>query len=170
MSCYAQWTLETAIGNLGREIRQDRDLYANLTQRAILRAQVNSLKARFPGVKIELEPQGMSALTNRKRVFDSAPGYMFIPRREEDPSPLSDDELHALMIYWEEQGWPNKEQWPNLVCRWAKVQLPNGQTARSVWFESRASMKLRRTSCVEVLFPFSTLLSPYYKHHADQVS
>ncbi len=27
LACYAQWTLETAIGNLGREIRQDRDLY-----------------------------------------------------------------------------------------------------------------------------------------------
>ena len=34
--CYAQWTLETAIGNLGREIRQDRDTFANLTQRAVL--------------------------------------------------------------------------------------------------------------------------------------
>ena len=32
LSCYAQWTLETAIGNLGQEIRQDQDLYANLTQ------------------------------------------------------------------------------------------------------------------------------------------
>lgn len=26
LACYAQWTLETAIGNLGREIRQDRDM------------------------------------------------------------------------------------------------------------------------------------------------
>jgi hypothetical protein len=32
LSCYAQWTLETAIGNLKWEIRQDRDQFANLTQ------------------------------------------------------------------------------------------------------------------------------------------
>ncbi|KAF8264362.1 hypothetical protein EI94DRAFT_1441586, partial [Lactarius quietus] len=50
LSCYAQWTLETAIGNLGQEIRQDHDLYANLMQRAILRAQINALKARYPRI------------------------------------------------------------------------------------------------------------------------
>ena len=32
LACYAQWTLETAIGNLGHEICQDCDLFANLTQ------------------------------------------------------------------------------------------------------------------------------------------
>ncbi|KAF8228365.1 hypothetical protein L208DRAFT_1291898 [Tricholoma matsutake] len=26
-ACYAQWTMETAIGNLGREIRQDKDFF-----------------------------------------------------------------------------------------------------------------------------------------------
>ena len=43
LACYVQWTLETAIGNLDREIRQDRDIFTNLTQRAVIRAQVNSL-------------------------------------------------------------------------------------------------------------------------------
>lgn len=36
LSCYAQWTLEAAIGNLGQEIQQDQDLHANLTQQAII--------------------------------------------------------------------------------------------------------------------------------------
>jgi hypothetical protein len=36
LACYAQWTLETAIRNLGREIRQDCDQFANLTQRAVV--------------------------------------------------------------------------------------------------------------------------------------
>ena len=54
LACYAQWTLETAIGNLGQEIRQDRDLFANLSQRATLRAQINSIRARFPGVQLEI--------------------------------------------------------------------------------------------------------------------
>jgi hypothetical protein len=30
LSCYSQWAIETAIGNLGEEIRQDRDPYANI--------------------------------------------------------------------------------------------------------------------------------------------
>lgn len=30
LACYAQWTMETAIGNLGKEIRQDKDPYRNL--------------------------------------------------------------------------------------------------------------------------------------------
>jgi hypothetical protein len=53
LSCYAQWTLETTIGNLGCEICQDRDLYANLTQQVMLCAQTNALWACFPGVKLE---------------------------------------------------------------------------------------------------------------------
>jgi hypothetical protein len=95
LSCYARWTLETAIGNLGREIRQDRDLYANLTQRAILRAQINSLRARFPGVKLEFTCQ--RAAPHRTRDFDSAPGYLFHPRAEKIPGPIGEYELNVLM-------------------------------------------------------------------------
>ncbi|KAH8987487.1 hypothetical protein EDB86DRAFT_2808878 [Lactarius hatsudake] len=150
LACYAQWTLETAIGNLGREIRQDRDLFANLTQRAIIRAQVNSLQARYPRIKIEVYSRGGSSLPNNAYVFEEAPGYALLPRHEECPAPLSDEELEALMIYWRSQDWPIQRSWPNAVCRWAKLCLPNGQRARSVWFESKVSGPLRRTSCVEV--------------------
>src|ERR1700761_9346991 len=80
LSCYAQWTLETAIGNLGREIRQDRDLYANLTHRAVLRAQVNSLQARFPGVKLDYGVRRVAS--HRTHEFDNAPNYIFHPRME----------------------------------------------------------------------------------------
>ena len=55
LACYAQWTLETAIGNLGCEIRQDRDMFANLAQCAVLRAQTNSLQACFPSIQLEFE-------------------------------------------------------------------------------------------------------------------
>ena len=34
LACYAQWTLETTIGNLGWEIWQDHNLFVNLAQRA----------------------------------------------------------------------------------------------------------------------------------------
>ena len=108
LSCYAQWTLETAIGNLGQEIRQDRDLYANLTQRAIIRAQVNVLQARYPRIKIGVNSRSTSSLPNNACIFESAPGYGLIPRCEEYPMPLLDDELSALMAYWQHMGWPNQ--------------------------------------------------------------
>ena len=51
-TCYAQWTMEMAIGNLGEEIHQDHDPYANITQRGLLPMQTNSLLAMMPDVLI----------------------------------------------------------------------------------------------------------------------
>ena len=148
LACYAQWTLETAIGNLGHEIRQDRDLFANLTQRAVMRAQVNSLCACFP--QIEFDIGRRSSQSSHRCEFEGS--FVFLPCCEDNPSPLSDDELLAFKAYWSSQSWPNIDNWPNAVCRWAKLQLPNGQKARSVWYESCVNMKLRQASCVEVSF------------------
>ena len=151
MACYAQWTLETAIGNLGREIRQDRDLFANLAQRAVLRAQTNSLQARFPDIDLDFEDNDASPSPANARVFDGYNGYTFLPRYERYPSPIVEDaERVALMRYWDTQNWPNKDTWPHTICRWAKLQLPNGQKARSIWYETSVTTNLRRSSCVEV--------------------
>src|SRR6266702_6454966 len=109
LTCYAQWTLETAIGNLGCEIRQDRDLYANLTQWAILRAQVNSLQARFPRIRLEIRGRHGMSLPRGACKFEGCKGYTLLHRCEEYPTPLSEDELVALMSYWNRQGWPNQD-------------------------------------------------------------
>ena len=114
--CYAQWTLETAIGNLGREIRQDRDLYANLTQRAVLRAQVNSLRARFPEVKLEFQDPSSSAVSGNACVFEGYDGFIMLPRRQVHPMPLDADELTVFQIYWDTQGWPARNNWQGVVC------------------------------------------------------
>ena len=50
---YAQWTLKTAIGNLGHEIQQDQDMFVNLTLWAVIQAQINLLCAQFPQVWFE---------------------------------------------------------------------------------------------------------------------
>jgi hypothetical protein len=150
LACYAQWTLETAIGNLGREIRQDRDIFANLTQRAILRAQLNSLQARFPGIRLDLQEQREPSLPNGALEFEGCTGYALLPRCEECPVPLLDDEAIALEDYWLAQGWPTWDSWSKAICRWSRARLPNGQTARSVWQESRITTSVRRVLCVEV--------------------
>ena len=161
LSCYAQWTLETAIGNLGREIRQDRDIYTNLTQRAVLRAQLNSVRARFPQVQLEFGDPLSLFVSGNARTFDGYDGYVLLPRREVHPTLLEEDELEALTDYWRLQGWPMQDSWPNAVCRWAKLQLPNGQKARSIWFESTVTTSVRQASCVEVGIVFVLFITVY---------
>jgi hypothetical protein len=50
--CYAQWTMERTIGNLGQEIRQPSNPYANISQEGARRCKVNALLATVP----ELDP------------------------------------------------------------------------------------------------------------------
>ena len=121
LSCYAQWTLEMAIGNLGREIQQDRDIYTNLTQRAVLRAQINSVRARFPQVQLKFGDPLSSSCSGNSRIFSGYDGYVLLPRREVHPTPLEDAKIEALTNYWQQQGWPMRDSWPNAVCRWAKL-------------------------------------------------
>lgn len=120
LACYAQWTLETAIGNFGHKIHQDWDLYANLTQRTIIQAQINALCAHFPWTKLQMGCG--STHSAHAREFDG--GYAFLPCCEEFPSPKPEDELEALMVYWGEQGWLNADAWSCVICRWAKLQPP----------------------------------------------
>ena len=159
LSCYAQWTLETAIGNLGREIRQDRDIYTNLTQRAVLRTQLNSVRARFPQVQLEFGDLPSSSVSGNAHTFDGYDGYVLLPRHEVHPTPLDEAEIEALTNYWRLQGWPTQDTWPNAVCRWAKLRLPNGQKARSYWFESSVTTSVRRASCVEVRMVFTPFIA-----------
>jgi hypothetical protein len=49
--CTSQWTMERAIGSLGMEIRCHVNPYANLSQRALQRCQVNMLKAMIPDLE-----------------------------------------------------------------------------------------------------------------------
>ena len=61
--------------------------------------------------------------------FEESPGYVFLPRHEECPSPLNNNEAEALRAYWHQQGWPNIDSWTDSVCHWAKLHLPNRQRA-----------------------------------------
>lgn len=145
LACYAQWTMETAIGNLGKEIRQDKDPYRNLEERGVLRAQLNSVMAMYPKLDIN---HGTPSLSNHAHVFPDR--YAFLPRCDSIARPMVQIEYDTLMEYWQREGWPNQQSWPNAIIRWARLQLPNGQRARSLWSESNSKSSLRRTSCVEV--------------------
>lgn len=76
------------IGNLGREIQQDRDMFANLAQHVVLCAQTNSLQARFPDIQLEFGETDTPPLSARAHTFDGYNGYAFHPRCEERPPQL----------------------------------------------------------------------------------
>jgi len=142
---YARWTLETAIGNLGDEIRQDKDPYTNILVRGVLRAQLNSILAMLPNLKLKKDdglPLGAKDLGN---------GYALLRACEDTAKPVTEADAAAIMIYWGQMDWPNRDRWPRAVMRWSRLRLPNGQTARISWIESRSRRPLRRTSCVKVV-------------------
>jgi hypothetical protein len=144
LACYAQWTIETAIGNLGNEICQDRDPYANIAQRGVLRAQLNSILAMMPDLNLgdkDSFPRGAK---------DLGQGYALLRPCEDTARQVTEAEARVILTYWEEKGWPNHNVWPRAVMRWAHLQLPNGQKARSRWYEACSTRPLRKTTCVKV--------------------
>ncbi|KAJ3925070.1 MAG: hypothetical protein NXY57DRAFT_1051750 [Lentinula lateritia] len=67
---YSQWTMERTIGNLGEEIKQHANPYANISQHGVRRCQVNALVAAIP----DLIPA--EAPVHGSREFDN--GYIFL--------------------------------------------------------------------------------------------
>ena len=70
LACSSQWTLERTIGNLGEEIRQPSNPFANLSQCAIRRCQVNALKVMIPDL-------GSSTNCLPRGARDVGDGYVF---------------------------------------------------------------------------------------------
>ena len=90
--CSSQWTLERTIKNLGKEIKQHSNPFANLSQCGIWHARINTLKAMMPDLDIngsteENLPQGCK---------DMGQGYLLLCAREKEARSLQDCEAKAL--------------------------------------------------------------------------
>ncbi|KAF8803010.1 hypothetical protein BYT27DRAFT_7226199 [Phlegmacium glaucopus] len=124
----SQWVMERTIGNLGEEIRQHSNPYANLSERGLQQCQVNTLKAMIPELEEEKPkiPRGAQ---------DIGEGYVLLRARDKylaNILPEVDDYL--------------------AVRRWARLQLPNGQVARSLWKESLKPLtKIRMARNVKIM-------------------
>jgi hypothetical protein len=132
----SQWTLECTIRNLGEEIKQHSNLFANLSQRGIRRARINALKAMIPDLDIdgtteEHLPQGCK---------DVGQGYLLLCAREEEVRPLRDCEGSALCNFL------NIAPTEIRVRRWAKLHIPTGQNCYSAWKELERPIEKRRTA------------------------
>jgi hypothetical protein len=136
--CSSQWTLERTIGNLGKEIKQHSNPFANLSQRGIRRARINALKAMIPDLDVdgateEHLPQGCKDVGN---------GYLLLRAREEEARPLRDCETKALCEFLGIATATNE------ICvhRWAKLRIPTGQNCYSSWKELQRPIERRRTA------------------------
>ncbi|OSD05297.1 hypothetical protein PYCCODRAFT_1362416 [Trametes coccinea BRFM310] len=142
---HSQWTMENYIGNLTREIGSDKEPYANLAERATRRACVNVLKAMFPCFSEDEEslPRGGICLGD---------GYALLRASDRVARPVAHLDADALVEYLTSLGVAVAD-WIPAVWKWARLRLPNGQIARTLWKEGereRASNNVRRARMVKV--------------------
>jgi len=126
------------IGNLGEEIKQHSNPFANLSQRGIRRARINALKA----IILDLDPDGSSNAALPHGARDVREGFIFLQAREDDPCPLHDCEAAALREYL---GLPPSDTMIT-VHRWAKLRIPTRQNCYSAWKEKEKLLELHRTA------------------------
>ena len=139
--CYAQWTMECTIGNLGQEIRQPSNPYENLSQEGVRRCQVNSLLATIP----EIAGPSLRSLPSKSLLAeDLGDRYFLLRKRQKRPANPVGQEAQAITTFLGPTPL-------HPVQKWARVQLPNGQIARCIWRESLiSSQKLRVSRNVKV--------------------
>ncbi|KAG6808925.1 hypothetical protein H0H92_002347 [Tricholoma furcatifolium] len=136
---YSQWTMERTVGNLTEELKQHSEPYKHLSRRAVQRAEVNALKLMVPTLdrgtkKEESIPRGGENLGD---------GYILLRARDSCKRPITDAEAAAYQHYLTR----NNETIPLeeiSVIRWARLRLPNGQVARSLWKECRKPLSSLR--------------------------
>jgi hypothetical protein len=132
LNLVAQWALENTVGNLGREIHQHSNPFSNLSQRGLLRAQMNALYSIIP------------SLNPAKKVSekDEALGdqYILLHAREYVKQ-LPQVEEAAVRRYLTKCNHHLAAGTSFTLRKWARVQLPNGQVARSAWQEKEEEKK-----------------------------
>jgi hypothetical protein len=143
--CSSQWTLERTIRNLGEEIKQHSNLFANLLQRGTRHVRANALVAMIPD--LDLERTTKEALPRGSR--DIGGGFILLRPREEAPHALRDCEAAALREFLP------STQMGDQVCvhRWAKLRIPTGQNCYTAWKEKEKPLEKCRTARNVKVFP-----------------
>lgn len=142
--CSSQWTMERTIGNLGEEIRQPSNPYANLSQRGLLRCQVNALVAMIPD--LERKPPALP-----HGGLDLGKGFALLRAQDRYDRPMQPCEARALAVYIQNLNGTELGSGCPKITRWARLRLPNGQIARSKWKEAQKPLnKVRMARNVKV--------------------
>ena len=130
----SQFRMERAIGDFGRDIRQPSNVFGNLSQIAVQRAQLNALKTMCP----DLDPDSQSTLP--KYSHDCGSSFILLRPRDRRRTKLSGQQLDVI-----EDALDISK-----IRRWGRLRLPNGQVARSVFSEKNRKGNIRNTRNVKV--------------------
>jgi hypothetical protein len=151
--CSSQWTMERTIGNLGQEIRQPSNPFANLSQRGLQRCQINALKAMIP----DLDPSPSTLPRGSKDLGD---GYVLLRAKDNASRNIPNSEKSALNTYLKDtHNLSLPDDWHPSITRWARLRLPNGQIARSAWKERLKPInKVRMARNIKVGFVEASFL------------
>ncbi|KZV99848.1 hypothetical protein EXIGLDRAFT_605347 [Exidia glandulosa HHB12029] len=148
--CSSQFPMERTIGILTGELRLHTGaVYANLSQRGLLRSMLNALLAMCP--EIQLDDDDDDDLP--ANAIDSGNGYVLLGKRATGRKSVSEEESKALYDYVVAKSGPLPPAtvWAPQIMKWARLRLPNGQIARSVFKECGKSLQnLRNTRNVKV--------------------
>ncbi|KAG1768973.1 hypothetical protein EDD22DRAFT_771576 [Suillus occidentalis] len=131
--CYAQWTMERTIGNLGQEIRQPSRPYANLSREGVRRCKVNTLLSIMPD--LDEPPKGLP-----EGSIDLGDGFALLRKR--DRYMFSPDGAAAQAM----RNFIGDGRELPRIKRWARLLLPNKQIARSAWREMTKPLDQTRMS------------------------
>ncbi|EIW75291.1 hypothetical protein CONPUDRAFT_65982 [Coniophora puteana RWD-64-598 SS2] len=139
----SQWTMERMVGDLGREIRSHSHPYANLSRRALLRCQVNALKALYPDLVPANAPLPRASVAFGEYVLlPRKDRYLYTPNSSESAAVVTALRAHGIEV----QGQPR-------IQRRARLRLPNGQIARSYWKENAMTGSVRCSRNVSIQLP-----------------
>ncbi|KAJ3779671.1 hypothetical protein GGU10DRAFT_280433, partial [Lentinula aff. detonsa] len=119
----SQFTMERTIGNLGEEVRQPSNPFRNLSEQCKRRACVNALLAMCP----ELD---YTVSTHACYSVDTGHGYILLHPRDKGSISLTTQYPEAAFLFDDLLGYRK-------IRRYGRLQLPNGQIARSLWSETR---------------------------------
>ncbi|KAF8262840.1 hypothetical protein EI94DRAFT_1704458 [Lactarius quietus] len=127
----SQWTLECTISNLGQEIKQPSNPYANLANCGLCRSQLSALHTILP----DLEPD--DPILPRGAV-DLGDGYILLRAWDETGVRFYGkhaDAICAFLVMELGQG-ALPVDWVPKYIHWAQLRLPNLQIACCAWKEN----------------------------------
>ncbi len=144
--------MERTIGNLGEEIRQPSNPYANLSERGLQRAQMNALTVMIP--QLAKPEKGLP-----RGSIDLNEGFVLLRAMDTADRKTQDPERKAIVQFLRETtGVTTSEKAVVKVRKWARLLLPNGQIARSAWKENLKPLeRLRMSRNVKVGFQWGTV-------------
>ncbi|TFK79696.1 hypothetical protein K466DRAFT_505148, partial [Polyporus arcularius HHB13444] len=130
----SQWPLENTIGHLTREIGSHSKPYANLAELSLRRGQICALISIFPTLA--------DAERLPKDAVELGDGYILLAwgkdRRERG---MDADDAAALIDYLRGLDVVVSATWQPSAWKWACLQLPNGQVARTAFGECKGEAR-----------------------------